>query len=149
MKKALLALTVAALALGFGAAAQAADISPAGLCSTAETLSVPAGGLDLGEVVNVEKVFDPENPDRVTGEIIQMSGGCQATANCFHGGQVSCSTPYGTCTVSYAQCGWVQCGEQPAVRCPGSCGWEIHCYYFCGQDENAICAWDKCCECST
>lgn len=143
MKKALFTLVVAALGLGFSAA-RAADLSPAGLCTSDATLSVPA----LGEVISVERVFDPENPDRVQGEIIQTSGGCTATVNCFHGGQQSCSSPTGTCTVSHAQCGWVQCGNQNPKICAGSCRADHHCFFFCGGDEGAFCAFDFCCECS-
>ena len=131
--------------VGLGASAQEAEIKLADLFA-APTTAVET--TNFGEVLDVKVIFDEEHPEWVRGETVQYASGCTATANCFHGGSVTCSSPTGTCTVSYAQCGWVQCGNDPAVRCPGSCVHDWHCFTFCGGDEQAFCAFDKCCECS-
>lgn len=149
MKKSLFVMVALCLVFSFSVSAEEAKVSLSDIfAAPAPVETAPAAGEDLGEVLGVELVFDEEHPDRVRGEIVKMSAGCTATALCFHGGSVTCSTSYGTCTVSYAQCGWVQCGTQPAVRCAGSCAQDWHCYTFCGGDFGAFCAWDKCCECS-
>jgi hypothetical protein len=149
MKKSLTLVAVVALALTFGAMAEEAEVTLSDIFSApAPVAPAPVEAEDLGEVLSVELIFDEEHPERVRGEVVNLSSGCTATVNCFHGGSVSCSSPTGSCTVSYAQCGWVQCGSDPAVRCAGSCVTDIHCASFCNWNPEAFCAFDKCCECS-
>jgi Tfp pilus assembly protein PilV len=127
MRKLILAVTLTGFALALGAAP--AHASSADEDAFIASLTAPALEASAASEAKPTAARNEE-----TGPFTE--GYCSATADCWNGTTVSCSTTSGSCSFVDAACnpyggqrGWVKCGSQATKYCPscpggggGGCG---------------------------